>query len=155
MTFQVLAVTAVAVYFLLRGSKRDNSEVSAMPIKKISPNAKMQRFAEAIARAEGFGIPGAIPTLANNPGDLVIPGWTGEKLGSEGISVFSSGEEGWQRLYNQLNLIVTGRSRVYNLDMTILQMGARYAPKDATNWARNVARFLQLSEYSSLREALT
>lgn len=155
MIFPALVAVAVVSYFLLRREERNNSEVTIMPVKLVNPDSKMKAFAQAIATAEGFGIPGKIPSLANNPGDLVIPGWKGEKLGAEGISVFQTPEEGWNRLYYQLNLIVTGRSRIYNLNMNILEMGARYAPHDSAVWANNVARALRLSVYSSLREALT
>src|SRR2546425_241529 len=34
---------------------------------------KITKFMVAIAEQEGFGIPGAIPTRANNPGDLTKP----------------------------------------------------------------------------------
>ena len=35
------------------------------------------KFARAIAKAEGFGLPGALPTRANNPGDMMLGdrGW--------------------------------------------------------------------------------
>jgi hypothetical protein len=156
MTFPVIVAVAVAIYFLLRNDgERNNSEVTPMPLKQISPTSKILNMAKSIANAEGFGIPDAIPTRANNPGDLVIPGWTGETLGAEKISVFSSVEEGWQRLYNQLNLIVTGRSRVYTLDMSIAQMEKKYAPHAAGTWARNVARGLGVDPDTSLREVLT
>jgi hypothetical protein len=116
-------------------------------------------FARAIATAEGFYVAGSIPRLANNPGNLVLPNWTGKTLGSERISVFASVEEGWQRLYRQLALIVAGQSRVYSLNMTIAEMGNKWAPGGSMNlpgaWASNVARMLEVPPTATLRSVLT
>lgn len=102
----------------------------------------VQAFALAIANAEGFGIAGAIPTRANNPGDLVIPGWPGQRIGAEGISVFIDVETGWSRLYDQLQRIADGRSTVYYSLMTIGEMGDKWTSTDSGDWSRNVAAFL-------------
>jgi hypothetical protein len=110
-------------------------------------------FAQAIAKAEGFGVPGAIPTLANNPGDLIIPGWTGQKLGS-GISVFSGVNEGKDRLYRQLQLIVNGRSGEYTLNDTIQSMAAKYTKTDPTTWAVIVAWNLGVTADTPLSDLL-
>lgn len=106
----------------------------------------LQEFAEAIASAEGFYVPGSAPQRANNPGDLKVPGWTGPVTGAEGVSVFGTPDEGWRRLYAQLQLIVnTGdpnaaasRSHVYNLSMTIREMAAHWTDTQADNWTANV-----------------
>jgi len=110
-------------------------------------------FARAIAYAEGYGIPGAIPTVANNPGDLVIPGWS-PTMGSAGIAVFDSPDYGWSRLYRQIALIVAGQSRHYNMGMTLAQMGRIYAGGD-DNWARNVAANLGVSTSTTLGQVLS
>jgi hypothetical protein len=99
------------------------------------------QFAAAIANAEGFGIDGAIPTLAHNPGDLVIPGWTSPTLG-EGISVFSSDDEGLARLFHQLDLIASGQSHVYSASDTIRSMAAKWTKTEPDSWAVNVAGYL-------------
>lgn len=102
------------------------------------------RLMVAIAKAEGFGIPGAIPTRANNPGDLTRSlGFdeTGEKLGSAGIVVFSSRDEGWGALDRQLSLIQKGAS-VHKLTDTILSFAHSYTATEQTIWAENVAREL-------------
>jgi len=118
------------------------------------------RFANAIARAEGYFVSGSIPQRANNPGNLVIPGWPVDKtLGVERISVFPTIEEGWNRLYKQLQLIASGRSSVYtDLDMTLVQMGQKWAPGGANNvpgaWAYNVAQGLGVSTSTPLRALL-
>ena len=114
---------------------------------------QVQNFARAIAYAEGFGIPGAIPTVAKNPGDLVIPGWS-PTMGSAGIAVFDSEEYGWSRLYRQIDLIIRGNSNYYDLDMTLAAMGRTYAGGDL-NWARNVASYLNVSTSTTLGQVLT
>lgn len=105
----------------------------------------VRHLADAIAYAEGFGRPGAIPTRANNPGDLVIPGWTGESLGAQQISVFPTIEEGWRRLYRQLDLILNGQSHVYTrgADETIHSIATRWTLTESHIWASNVVFQLQ------------
>jgi hypothetical protein len=120
----------------------------------------VKALADAISKAEGFGIPGAVPTRAHNPGDLKIPGWTGPKTGTEGISVFSTDEEGWTHLYQQLIRIVNGASHVYTLDMTLQQFGDRWTDTQQGPWITNVIAELQVQgfavdESSTLREVLT
>ncbi len=119
---------------------------------RVSP--KILEFAQAIAKAEGFGVPGAVPTKAHNPGDLVIPGWLGQILGA-GISVFETDEEGWGHLYHELGMIFVGSSHVYNLDMTILDMAKKWTMTDQVSWADNVASHLGVSVDTTLREVLS
>lgn len=111
----------------------------------------IKRFARAVASAEGFGIPGAIPTVANNPGDLVLDGWS-PTLGA-GIAVFDSEDYGWSRLYRQLSIILTGGSSHYYPDMSIADMGLKWSGGDP-NWARNVARYLNVSTATPLWQVL-
>lgn len=99
-------------------------------------------LAHAIAHAEGFGLAGAIPTLANNPGDLVIPNWGGKRRGAAGISVFGTQQEGWLRLYHQLELITSGRSSVYTLGMSIREMADAWTATQVDAWALNVTQAL-------------
>lgn len=93
--------------------------------------------AQAIARAEGYYITGSVPNRANNPGDLKLGGVTI----ANGITVFDTPEAGWNALYRQLYLILTGRSSYYNLDMTIAEMGRVWTATIAEQsaWASNVA----------------
>jgi hypothetical protein len=112
----------------------------------------IKRFARAVAYAEGYGIPGAIPTVANNPGDLVLPGWS-PTMGSAGIAVFDSADYGWNRLYRQLGLIVAGNSQVYALDDTIASMGLKWAGGDS-NWSKNVAAHLNVPASTPLWQVL-
>jgi hypothetical protein len=127
----------------------DDSADSGGPV-----TVTIQQLAQAIARAEGFGVPGAIPTVAHNPGDLVIPGWEGDTLGSAGISVLPDDNTGWARLYHQLQLIVDGRSHVYSLDDSISDMASKWTTTEQEAWANNVAAALGVSPDVTLREIL-
>jgi hypothetical protein len=119
----------------------------------------VRHFAQAISRQEGFGIPGAVPTTANNPGDLCDP--TGALfglplMGSESIVVFPDAASGWDALYRQIQLIADGRSSVYTLNMTIADMANHYAPiPDPATWANNVAGFLGVTPDTPLALVLT
>lgn len=119
-------------------------------------SSKVIAFALAIAKAEGFYKPGSVPSKTNNPGDLKLPNTPAT---SGGITIFSTLEEGWAALYRQLELIISGKSRYYRLDMTIHQMGATYAPTGDNNipnaWAKNVAAALGVPVTTTLRQVLT
>lgn len=114
-------------------------------------------LAEAIAYAEGFGLPGAVPTRAHNPGDLKIPGWTGAKTGVEGISVFESDYDGWMHLYQQLERIRTGNSSVYTTEMSFQDMADKWTDTAQAPWAQNVVTYLNRHgfPYLSLDSALS
>jgi hypothetical protein len=112
----------------------------------------LESLAKAIAKAEGFGIPGAEPTLAHNPGDLVLPNWPGPRIGGAGIAVFDTDDEGWMHLNFELDLIRLGHSHVYNLDMTIDQMAHKWTETEQEAWASNVAAALGVSTSTTLRE---
>jgi len=92
-------------------------------------------LAAAIAYAEGFGVPGAIPTVRNNPGDLTQSGV---------IATYPDSTAGYTALETQLQTIAAGRSRYYNPNMSIAQIGSIYANGDP-NWASNVADYLGVS----------
>jgi hypothetical protein len=87
-------------------------------------------FASAIAVAEGFGVPGAIPTVRNNPGDLKLDGVT--------ITTFPTEQAGWDALVRQLRLIRDGQSRYYTPDMTLAQMGRVWTATEQESWSANV-----------------
>src|SRR5256886_3168558 len=78
-----------------------------------SSENRKTKFMVGIAKAEGYGVPGAIPTRANNPGDLTRSlGYdtTGDTLGDAGIVVFINRENGWAALEEQLTLIQNNSS---------------------------------------------
>jgi hypothetical protein len=148
----------LAVARQARGSESVNSDGTVSTGAPVTE--EIRDLANAIAHAEGFHVAGSIPQRANNPGDLVEPGWTGPTLGAQHISVFSTVEEGWQRLYHQLQIIVTGKSHVYALDDTLEAMGERWTQTQNTSWVANVVESLQSKGYSvddqsTLREVLS
>ena len=113
------------------------------------------KLAKAIAHAEGFGLPDAIPTRANNPGDL-----TGADAGSfrtmgtmnpEGVLHFVDVADGWQALYIKVNRMLSGKSLVYPLDMTLERVGLRYSG-GKPEWASNVAEYLGVPVTATLQE---
>jgi hypothetical protein len=106
-------------------------------------SVRASRFAQAIAKAEGFGIPSAIPTRANNPGDLKLPG--ASPLPGTSITMFATVAEGWQALERQLMLIATGQSAFYRPTMTIAEMAKVWTATEQDAWARNVAASLGVS----------
>lgn len=104
----------------------------------------IEKLAKAIAAAEGFGVPGAIPTKANNPGDITDDGDLGygvmQSSGPHGaaITIYPTAADGWQALYKKIHRALAGASHVYRLDMTIEQIGIKWSGDPV--WARNVAR---------------
>jgi len=82
----------------------------------------MSRLAQLIAQREGFGVPGALPTRQNNPGDLVhAPGETHVPGEPDAIGSFENAEMGWDRLERQLTLYA-------ERGLTLRQMVSIYAP---------------------------
>jgi len=67
--------------------------------------------------------------------------------------VFDSAEYGWSRLYRQIALILSGGSRYYDLNTTLAEMGHTYAGGDP-NWARNVARYLNVSTSTTIGQVI-
>jgi len=115
----------------------------------------VEQLGHAIATAEGWGIPGSIPTVANNPGDL-----TGDDAGyfttagvmnKEGVVKFVDVDDGWSALHWKCYRILSGKSKVYPPEMTIEEMGMKYSGGNP-NWAVNVARELGLSVTTTIAE---
>ncbi len=113
------------------------------------------KFAKAISVAEGFGQPEAIPTLGNNPGDLT-GGDTGSfqtmgVMNAEGVVRFTNIDDGWTALYMKVNRMLSGKSLVYPLTLTLEQVGLKYSGGDP-NWSKNVAEYLGVPEKTTLAE---
>lgn len=104
-------------------------------------------LAQAIANAEGYGVPNAIPTNANNPGNLKIGDVGNGTVG--GITIFSTAEDGWTALQGQLTKMFNGTSNVYNPSMTIEQVGQLWSNGDP-NWSNNVSNSLSTSSQTPL-----
>jgi len=103
-------------------------------------------FANAIAQgAEGYGAKSTnLPTRSNNPGDL---GNTGTA-----IQGYATSADGWAALDHQVSLMFTGGSGTkYNPNMTIAQVGQKYATASAI-WSKNVAGTLGVSPDTTLAQ---
>jgi hypothetical protein len=84
----------------------------------------MTRLAQLIAKMEGFGIPGAIPTVRHNPGDLRHSPHSqhpGGPAHANDVGTIDNDADGWADLERQL--------RIYaNEGLTLRQAIALYAP---------------------------
>jgi hypothetical protein len=118
---------------------------------------RVDKFAEAIAYAEGYGRPGVIPTRYHNPGDIKgVKGWRfpGQRaLGKGNHVIFRTDADGWNALREQIRKIVDGRSKHYTADMTIAQMARRYAAR-SHNWTVMVTKKLGVPASTRLRDYL-
>ncbi len=95
----------------------------------------MTKLAQLIGRMEGYGIPGAIPTLRNNPGDLRhSPHSAHPANDSDAIGNIASPAAGWADLERQLALYG-------ERGLTLGQMVDIFAPA-SENDANGYLRFL-------------
>ncbi len=131
------AAIALVLWYLVHDTSNADAPSIVLSPDVIYMPVSSQQLAQAIAKAEGYGVPNAIPTVANNPGDLKL-GDVGYGTMGTGITVFASADDGWSALYHQCDLMLTGRSAVYSLDWSLAQVGSKYANGDP-NWAINVA----------------
>ena len=123
----------------------------AQPIRVPAPN-KIDRFAHAIARAEGFNVPGSIPNRLHNPGDItassvVYPGQLGVQ---KGYAVFRSDKDGWAALKNQIQRMIDGTSTRYDQSMTFAQIARVYAQDK--RWGTTVCKILNIDPRLTFQE---
>src|SRR5277367_2927435 len=122
----------------------------------MTPDTLVQAFATAIARAEGFYVDGSVPQRSRNPGDLTDDGDVGcgfiATSGSMGarITIYPTVEAGWQALNKKVARMLNGASTVYTPDMTILEVGLKYA--GTAQWGQNVAARLGVDTRMTLAE---
>jgi hypothetical protein len=131
-TVLLIAVVVLVVVWSRRVSARGNQTWDRAP--------GFFALADAIATAEGYGVPGAIPTVRNNPGDL--------KLAGSVVTSFDSPESGWDALYHQLDLIRTGQSAYYRPDMTLAELAQTWTATEQDFWLANVVHSLQAQGYT-------
>lgn len=87
----------------------------------------MSKLAQLISKEEGFGIPGTIPTLRNNPGDLRHSPNSSHPGDSNAVGTIDTPEHGWADLERQLQLYA---SRGLTLRQMIVDY---YAPANENN----------------------
>jgi hypothetical protein len=117
---------------------------------------KVEQFAHAVARTEGFYQHGTIPNRCHNPGDLKIMSKGGTYPGQVGVCKaghvrFRNDAAGYAALYNEIDKILAGESRWYRQEMTLQQMGKFYA-QNSRLWAKNLAHNLGVSPSTTLEE---
>jgi hypothetical protein len=105
------------------------------------------RLAKAIAVAEGSN-PGW-----NNPLDMTYA--FGQpvlgKVNADGVLHFDTLDGGLEAGWQEVSLMLNGRSHVYKLTDTLEQVGQKYSNGDP-NWAKNVAEFLGVPVTTTLAE---
>src|ERR1700733_12437194 len=104
------------------------------------------RFAHAIAFAEGSNL------TWNNPGDMKFAdGFPTCGFGNtEGVLKFVNMADGWEALYHQCDLMLTGKSHEYALTDTLEEVGVKYSGGD-TDWAKNVAWYFGVPVTTTLQ----
>jgi hypothetical protein len=117
---------------------------------------KLDSFASAVAHAEGFGVPHAIPTRYHNPGNIRSTRNGHRYAGQVGLNrcgyvIFKSDAYGWAALKEQLTLMASGQSEHYGTGMTITQVAKRYATGWRL-WSKNVAKILGVTPDTTLAE---
>lgn len=95
---------------------------------------KLDTLCKAIAHAEGFGVPRAIPTRYHNPGDLKskpgLPHLAGQKaIGKGGHVIFTDDASGWAALREYIDAISEGRRKHYVAHTTLAQLSRVYAQR--------------------------
>jgi hypothetical protein len=130
--------------------------VLALSISATAQNS-VDRFAHAVAGAEGFGKKGSIPTRYHNPGDLkAVKGWKypGQvRIGKANHVVFVNDAAGWAALRHQIQRVIDGDSKHYSVNMTIAQMGRQYAGF-WSRWSKNVSKNLGVDTKTKLWDIL-
>lgn len=98
---------------------------------------------EGIAQAEGFGIPGALPTRYNNPGD--VTDGSGNKI------QFMSVADGFSALYKNVMGAFDGTSTYYTPTMTLQQFAETWTGGDqADSWITTVLAVFNSARGTSL-----
>jgi hypothetical protein len=127
-----------------------------IPEPPTEPSTKIEQFAHAIARAEGFYRKGTIPNRYHNPGDLkavkgfTYPGQVG--IGKGRHVIFANYTAGWNALYHQIHKMLAGDSH-YSPSMTIEQVARKYAG-NWRQWSRNVSHNLGVPATTTLVEVI-
>jgi len=112
-----------------------------------------QTLAAAIAKAEGFYQVGSLPRRLHNPGDLKGCCYFRQVGNAKGgWAKFRNDADGWAALNRQLEKIVLGESRCYSVNMTLREMGRKYA--GSRRWSDNISHNLGVTPETALFEIL-
>jgi hypothetical protein len=108
-------------------------------------------IAHAIAKAEGYGPAGNVPTTHHNPGDLSDGA---AQFGSNfhsgsNVTTFPDDETGWGWLHDKLANIYAGKSASYPQNSTWTEIAQKWAG-DWQNWLNNVTSNLGVDPNDTL-----
>ena len=154
-TATVLVIVAFVVLIYTVSASASTADQGVLDMDTITPSSQLQSLARAIAKAEGFYVVGSIPNRANNPGDLEL-GAPYVSLASK-VTQFPTSDAGWQALYKELTLIVTGASGVYTsgLGTSITDLASTWTGGDNPQaWANIVAGALGVTVDAPLSEVM-
>lgn len=111
-------------------------------------------LAQAMAKEEGFGIPGAIPTRNHNPGDLRhAPGEMHPDGSPNSVGSFATDAEGWAALERQLQLYTVEHPGITVGDM-ITQYFAPAIENDTAAYVTYVCNAVGCTPDTQLTDAL-
>lgn len=90
----------------------------------------MTKLAEAIAKMEGFGLPDALPTRSDNPGDLRHGPGEMHPGDPNAVGDFLTVQDGWDALERQLRIYaergMTVRQAIYAFAPAVENNSERY-----------------------------
>ncbi len=137
----VMGAIVLLLILTQAGSSTKGTGLSSMS----NVSSAVQTIAQGIATAEGYyDGPGVIPYDNNNPGDIKVNGV---------IATYPDIQTGWNALYNQIQLMLDGRSSVYNPNMSISQVGQLWTGGDnATGWSDTVAGVIGVTPDTQLNQ---
>jgi hypothetical protein len=126
---------------------------------QVVDSKKVIAMSQAVAQAEGFGVPHTVPTRYHNPGNIRSTRNGHHYAGQIGLNrcgyvIFKKDSYGWQALREQLTLMALGQSAYYKTNMTITQVAKRYATSWRV-WAKNVSGQLGVLPTTTLRAYFT
>jgi hypothetical protein len=111
----------------------------------------IDRLSKAIARAEGFYVPGSRSARNHNPGNMTQD-LIKKSIGKDGaFVVYANDADGFENLRRQLWLI-WGGSAYYNPTMTIAEFASVWTATQQTEWAANVANALGVSVSTQIQQ---
>jgi hypothetical protein len=111
----------------------------------------MSKLAQLIAKEEGFGIPGSLPTRDNNPGDLRHSPHSFHPANTpDAIGVINTVANGWADLERQLTLYA---ERGMSLQEAIYEF-APPSENDSARYLAFVCEGLQCTAATSVADAL-
>jgi hypothetical protein len=119
---------------------------------------KADALAKAIAKGEGFGVPGALPTRINNPGDMELGdrGWGTEAAKTvyekaDWNADLKDKTDGCSALRRECFAILSGASHNFETSWTFLELAKEWTGGDNPNaWASIVCQELKMAIDSTL-----